>query len=81
MSAVSRANSVEIWPRVRNAAEEIAPPSQRTRIMKYFASSRSMFSSPVNVPSYPCSRWVYRPHHRKRPRRSFFSMLSNPALA
>ena len=35
MSAVSRPNSVEIWPIVRSAAADSAPPSQRTRIMKY----------------------------------------------
>ncbi|COY03395.1 Uncharacterised protein [Mycobacterium tuberculosis] len=51
ISAVSRANSVEIWPSVRSAAAESAPPSQRTRIMKYLASSLSMLSSPVQVPS------------------------------
>ena len=51
MSAVSRANSVEIVPKVRSAAVESAPPSQRTRIMKYLASSISMLSSPVNEPS------------------------------
>ena len=51
MSAVSRANSVEISPSVRSAAVVSAPPSQRTRIMKYLASSMSAFSSPVQVPS------------------------------
>ena len=51
MSAVSRANSVEISPRVRSAAVVSAPPSQRTRIMKYWASSMSALSSPVQLPS------------------------------
>ena len=51
MSAVSRANSVEISPMVRKPAAVSAPPSQRTRIMKYLASRMSAFSSPVHVPS------------------------------
>ena len=34
-------------PAVRSAAADSAPPSQRTRIMKYLASSMSVFSSPV----------------------------------
>ncbi len=37
--------------KVRRAAAVSAPPSQRTRIMKYLASSMSVFSSPVQVPS------------------------------
>ena len=36
---------------VGSAAVDSALPSQRTRIMKYLASSRSAFSSPVQVPS------------------------------
>ncbi len=51
MSAVSLANSVEIVPSVRSAAVLRAPPSQRTRSMKYESSSMSVFSSPVQVPS------------------------------
>ncbi|MGZ8777978.1 MAG: hypothetical protein ACXWZ5_19225 [Mycobacterium sp.] len=51
MSAVSRANSVEMPPRVRSAAAVRAPPSLRTRSMKYSSSSMSVFSSPVQVPS------------------------------
>lgn len=47
MSAVARAKSTEM----RSAAAEMVPPSQRTRIMKYLASSFSMFSSPVQLPS------------------------------
>ena len=38
-------------PLVRSDAAVRAPPSQRTRIMKYLASIRSVFSSPVQVPS------------------------------
>ena len=51
MSAVSRANSVEISPSVRSEAAVSAPPSLRTRSMKYESSSMSVFSSPVQVPS------------------------------
>ena len=51
MSAESRANSVETWPRVRSVVTDIGLPSERTRIMKYLASIVSRFSSPVHEPS------------------------------
>ena len=51
MSAVSRANSVEIPPSARSDATDNAPPSLRTRSMKNSSSSMSVFSSPVQVPS------------------------------
>ncbi|CAM5609224.1 hypothetical protein SFUMM280S_01435 [Streptomyces fumanus] len=46
--------------------------------MKYRSSSSSGSSTAVLPPSMPGLRWVYRPHQRIRPRRSFGSIESKP---
>jgi hypothetical protein len=79
-SAESRAKSTEIWPMTRSCSVVSAPPSIRTRSMKYLSSSSCGSSVAVLPPSIPGLRWVYRPHQRKRPCRSWPGMASKPSL-
>ncbi len=58
MSALPRANSVEIPPSTRKASGESAWPSVRTRSMKYRSLSSSSLSWAVRPPSMPGLRWV-----------------------
>ena len=80
MSAVPRAKSwlrsasTRSWARVR------APPSSRTRSMKYSSESSVSSSWAVRPPSMPGLRWVYSPHQRNRPLRSCGGMEANPSL-
>jgi hypothetical protein len=57
-SATSRPNSVLMPPIVRSWALVSAPPSVRTRIMKYESSSSSGSSTAVLPPGMPWARWV-----------------------
>ena len=58
MSAVLRANSVETPATTRSCSVVSAPPSMRTRIMKYSSCSSSASSFEVRAPEMPCLRWV-----------------------
>ncbi|CAM5732308.1 hypothetical protein SALBM217S_10518 [Streptomyces griseoloalbus] len=58
MSAVPRANSCEISPITRSCRVVSAPPSMRTRSMKYESSSSSGSRIAVLPPSIPGLRWV-----------------------
>ncbi len=58
MSAVSRPNSVEMPAMARSWSLVSAPPSLRTRIMKYSSSSSSGASVAVLPPSMPGRRCV-----------------------
>ena len=77
-SAVPRAYVVLISPITRSCSVLSRPPSMRTRIMKYSASSSSGARAPVLPPSRPALRWVYSPNQRNRPRRSPPSIEANP---
>ena len=57
-SAVSRANSTEIWPMTLNCSVVRAPPSMRIRSMKYSSSSSCGSSVAVLPPSMPGLRCV-----------------------
>ena len=56
------------------------PPSLRTRSMKYSSSSSSTGRLAVRPPSMPGLRWVYRPHQRNLPRRSWGGIEANPCF-
>ena len=58
MSAVSRAKSTLIWPITRSCSVVSAPPSMRTRSMKYSSSSSCGSRVAVLPPSMPGLRWV-----------------------
>lgn len=58
MSAVPRANSCETSPTTRSWRVVSAPPSMRTRSMKYSSSSSSGSRTAVLPPSMPGLRWV-----------------------